>query len=298
MIREEVNTIAKPLTIGEKLRAYVAFAKLKLATSVVFSAFICYLYAADTINWLNALYLSIGGFLVTGASNGFNQVIEKDLDKLMSRTSSRPIPTGKMSATEGIVVAFIMGIVGVSILWFCLNPLSGLLGALALILYVGFYTPMKRVSPFAVFIGAFPGAIPPMIGYVAVTGELDLIAGLLFAIQFVWQFPHFWAIAWRQYDDYGKAGYSLLPSPGGKDRSSAFQSLVYSLFLIPTSLLPFYFELSGWISAIVIGIAGLWFAWYSYKLYSTLDDKVATKIMFASFLYLPVVQIALVLDKI
>ena len=297
MITEDINTISKPITIREKIKAYADFSKLRLASLVVFSAFICYLYGAETVNWMSVFYLVLGGFLVTGASNGFNQVIERDLDKLMDRTNSRPIPTGKMSATEGIIVASIMGIVGVSILWFLLNPLSGVLGALALVLYVVFYTPLKRITPFAVFVGAFPGAIPPMLGYVAVSGQFDLVAGLLFAIQFMWQFPHFWAIAWKQYDDYAKGGFSLLPSKD-KDKSSAYQTLLYSIFLIPTSLLPYYFGISGWVSAIIIGISGIWFAWYAYKLLSTLDDKAATKLMFASFFYLPIVQIALLLDKL
>lgn len=298
MVTEEANSISNSISISEKIKAYVAFSKLRLASLVVLSAFISYLYAADTINWMSVLYLVVGGFLVTGASNGFNQVIEKDLDKLMERTKSRPIPTGKMTPKEGLIVSLVMAIIGISILWFMLNPLSGLLGTLALILYAGIYTPLKRITPFAVFVGAFPGAIPPMLGYVAESGEFGLVPGLLFAIQFVWQFPHFWAIAWKQHDDYAKAGFRLLPSPGGRDSSSAFQCLVYSLFLIPTSLLPYYFGISGWISAIVIGVLGIWFAWYSYKLFSSLDNKVATKLMFASFVYLPIVQLALLIDKI
>ena len=271
---------------------------MRLATLVVFSAGVSYFMAADQINWIKFLWLVIGGFLVTGASNGINQVIEKDLDKMMDRTKSRPIPAGDLSVSEAMILALIMGVAGISILWFALNPLSGLLGAMALIMYVGIYTPMKRISPFAVFVGAFPGAIPPMLGYVAETGEFGLIPGLLFVIQFIWQFPHFWAIAWKLYDDYAKAGFYLLPSPGGKDVSSAFQSFTYTLFLIPISLLPFYFGITGSISAVVILICGVYYAWKAFQLYKNLDDKSAVGLMFASFIYLPVVQIAMWLDKI
>lgn len=216
----------------------------------------------------------------------------------MSRTKNRPLPTGKMSINEGLWLSLIMGAVGISLLWFVLNPLSGLLGALALILYAGIYTPLKRKTPFAVFVGAFPGAIPPMLGYIAETGQFGLIPGILFAIQFVWQFPHFWAIAWKADDDYRRAGFHLLPSPGGKDKSSAMQAFVYAMFLIPISLLPFYFGVTGVVSAIIAIILGAYYAYYAFKLYKTVDDKAATKLMFASFVYLPVVQIALWLDKI
>lgn len=281
-----------------RIKAYAAFSKLRLASLVVFSAGVSFFMASEQIVWIDFLWLVLGGFLVTGSSNGFNQVIEKDFDKLMARTQNRPLPAGDMQVKEAMIVALVMGVLGVSILWFALNPLSGLLGTMALIMYVGVYTPMKRISPWAVFVGAFPGAIPPMLGYVAVTGEFGLVPGLLFAIQFLWQFPHFWAIAWKLDEDYRKAGFSLLPSAGGKDASSAFQSLVYSLFLIPLSLLPTYFGITGSIAAVVVLIAGVYYAFEAYRLYKNLDDKSATRLMFASFIYLPVVQIVLWLDKV
>ena len=276
----------------------MALGKLRLASLVVFSAVVSYFFAADTIDWLKVFYLSLGGILITASSNAFNQIIEKDLDKLMSRTQDRPLPKGKLSTTEALVFSIVTGIVGALLLWLKLNPLSGLLGLLALIMYVGLYTPMKRVSSFAVFIGAFPGAIPPLLGYIAYTGEFGLAPGLLFAIQFVWQFPHFWAIAWKCDDDYSKAGFRLLPSQNGKDRFSAFQTIIYSLFLIPVSLTPYYFGMTGIVSAIIIAILGVWFAYYSVVLYRTLGDKAALKLMFASFVYLPIVQLALLFDKI
>jgi len=243
------------------------------------------------------MWLVAGGFLVTGASNGLNQVIEKDLDKQMNRTRNRPLPLGEITPREAVIVSMLMGLIGISILWFALNPLSGLLGTLALVMYVGIYTPMKRVSPVAVFVGAFPGAIPPMLGYIAETGKFGLVPGLLFAIQFMWQFPHFWAIAWKLHDDYAKAGFNLLPS-GKKDLSSALQTLVYTLFLIPISLLPFYFGFTGIISAVLILASGFGFAYFAYRLYQTRSDKAATQLMFASFVYLPIVQVALWLDKV
>ncbi len=271
---------------------------MRLASLVVFSAGVSYFMAADQIDWLKFMWLVLGGFLVTGSSNGFNQVIEKDLDVLMKRTSTRPLPAGEMSVREAMILALIIGVLGVSILWFALNPLSGLLGCMALIMYVGVYTPMKKISPIAVFIGAFPGAIPPMLGYIAETGEFGLIPGLLFAVQFIWQFPHFWAIAWKLDEDYAKAGFRLLPSKGGKDLSSAFQTLVYTLFLIPLSLLPTYFGITGSIAAVVALIAGSYYAFEAYRLFKNLDDKSATRLMFASFVYLPVVQLAYWLDKV
>lgn len=248
--------------------------------------------AASSIVWSEMFALFFGGFLVTASSNGFNQVIERELDKLMERTKNRPIPTGKMNAKEGVLVASIMGIIGLYLLFAFTNPLAGILGSLALFLYVVIYTPMKRITPFAVLIGAFPGAIPPMLGYIAATGTFGLAPGVLFAVQFIWQFPHFWAIAWKAHDDYQKAGFHLLPSPGGRDFASAVQIATYSLFLIPVSCLPYIFGLSGMISLIVCLVAGLGFFYYSIRLLKTCDTKDATKLMFASFIYLPIVQIS------
>lgn len=257
--------------------------------------------AAD---WLEITMLILGGFLVTGSSNGFNQLIERETDKLMTRTANRPIPTGRMSVTEGMVVAGITGVAGIFLLWYYLNPLSGLLSALSLVLYVALYTPMKRVSPVAVFVGAFPGAIPAMLGWVAADpgfGSIGVTALILFAVQFVWQFPHFWAIAWVADEDYRKAGFRLLPSAGGRDKSTAFQILVYTLFLMPLSVMPLLLPVynSGeLISTGVIGVlisvaAGALFTAQAFKLYRTLDSKDAARVMFGSFIYLPVVQLAL-----
>ncbi len=290
--------IAKTSTLGLKLKAYAAFFKLRLASLVVFSAIMGYFIAAEGIYWLDLFYLSIGGFLVTGASNGFNQIIEKDLDKLMTRTQDRPLVTGKMTVNEAYVVASVSAFVGIAMLWIALNPLSGILGALALFLYVAIYTPLKQITSWAVFVGAFPGAIPPMLGWVAYTGEFGLEPGLLFALQFMWQFPHFWAIAWKVNDDYNKAGFHLLPSKGGKDLTSAFMILLYCLFMIMVSVLPTFFGFTGNIALGLTVFAGFLMLWPSIKLFQKKSDKDATKVMFASFIYVPIVLIAWLIDKV
>ncbi len=275
--------------IKAKLSAYVAFTKLRLTLLVVISSAIGYAIGVESFLWIDVAWLSLAGYLTTGASNGFNQVIERDIDKLMKRTMSRPIPTGKMSVGEGIVLSSVLGLVGLAILYYHFNLLAATLGFLALFSYVALYTPMKKHSSWAVFVGAFPGAIPPMLGYVAATNDFDLYAGLLFAVQFVWQFPHFWAIAWVADEDYKKAGYHLLPSKGGKDDRSAFLILIYTLFLIPAGLLPWVFDLIGLVPAILSAVAGALFSIPAWKFYMSKSDKGAKSVMFASFFYLPVI---------
>lgn len=284
------------------MRDFAAFFKVRLSFIVVLSAFLGYLMGAESIQWITVLWLTLGGFLLTGASNGLNQVWERDLDSLMKRTENRPMPSGRMSVTEGIVIASISGITGILILWFFLGTLSGILGAMALFFYVFLYTPMKQKSTLAVFVGAFPGAIPPMLGYVAATNDFGIEPGALFATQFMWQFPHFWAIAWVAHEDYTRAGYKLLPFNAGRTRQSAFQILLYALFLIPVSLIPWALPgenpmIGNWGAAGVL-ICGLAFAWYAWKLYKTTETKDAKILMFASFIYLPIVQIIYVIDKL
>jgi protoheme IX farnesyltransferase len=285
-------------SILARVKVYAAFTKMRLASLVVFSAVISYLYAAPTIDLLTLTLLSIGGFLVTGAANGMNQIIEKDFDKLMDRTADRPIPSGQMSVTEGFLVVAISGILGIFMLGYFINPLSGLLGAMAMIMYAGIYTPMKRKTSWAVIVGAFPGAIPPLLGYVAYTGKFGLIPGVLFIIQFAWQLPHFWSIAWKLDEDYKKGGFTLLPINGKRDSASAWVILLTSLLMIPAGLLPFYFGETSIYSGIIITLLALWMVYYSAKLVQTKDDKMALKIMFASFAYLPLTQLALMFDKI
>lgn len=284
------------MNLSGKIKSYIKFTKFRLSFLVILSALSGYLFVGGD-SWIEIFYLMIGGMLVTAASNGSNQIWERDLDKLMKRTESRPIPQGQMSVNEGVIVVVISLVVGL-ILLYQLNLISAILGLAAFISYVFIYTPMKRVSPWAVFVGAFPGAIPPMLGAIAETGQFGLIPGVLFFVQFTWQFPHFWAIAWVAFDDYKSGGFSLLPSRSGKTKNSAFQIVAYSLALIPFSLLPWLLGWTGTVSMIIASVLGAVFFLYSYRLFITCDDKDARKLMFASFFYLPIIQFVYVFDRI
>jgi protoheme IX farnesyltransferase len=285
-----------------RVRDIAVLFKLRLTLLVVISAILGYFMGTSTADWTKLFALSIGGILLTGGSNGMNQVLEREWDKLMLRTQHRPIPTGRLLVREGLIISLIAGIAGIAILWYFINTASGVLGLLAFFMYVFVYTPLKRISSLAVFVGAFPGAIPPMLGYVAATNTYGLEAGLLFAMQFMWQFPHFWAIAWVAHDDYIRGGYKLLPFSEGRSKKSAYQILLYSLFLIPVSLLPwaipFHDPLIGNLAAVVAIISGSVMAWFSFKLYQSCDIKDAKKVMFTSFFYLPIVQLFYVIDKL
>lgn len=281
--------------IGKKIKAYLVFTKFRLSALVVLSALSGYLFNGGTSGW-EIFLLMVGGTLVTAASNGSNQIWEREFDKLMNRTAGRPLPQGTMSLTEAYSVVILTLVVGTGML-FSINLYSALLGLAAFISYVFIYTPMKRVTPWAVFVGAFPGAIPPMLGAIAATGKFDFVPGILFFVQFVWQFPHFWAIAWVAFDDYKAGGFSLLPSGSGRTKSSAFQIMVYSLLLIPFSLMPWILNWTGTISLIIASLLGLLFFLYSFKLYMTCDTKDARKLMFASFIYLPIMQFLYVFDR-
>ena len=284
-------------SVLSKVRSYAVFAKMRLTSLVVISAVAGYFIGMDQFSLKHLLALIVGGLLVTASSNGFNQIIEKDLDALMNRTKNRPLPTGQMSVREGLIVAGTSGIIGIFLLWNLIHPLCGILGALSLFVYVAMYTPLKRVSSIAVFVGAFPGAIPPLLGYVAARGTFDLEGGVLYAIQFIWQFPHFWAIAWKSNDDYQKAGFKLLPSRGGKNGMSAFQIFFYTLILIPVSVLPVVFGFVSLNGAIGILIIGLLFLVPATKLVLKKDDKSATQLMYWSFIYLPVILLLILIFK-
>jgi len=273
--------------------------KLRLTFLVVFSSVVTYLTAASgAINWLEVAMLSLGGFLVTGASNGINQVIEKDFDKLMLRTANRPVATNRMSVMQASIISLSMGISGVLIISTFLNPLCGWLALGALLSYAFIYTPLKRITPVSVLVGAFPGAIPTLLGYVAVTGKIDIVALILFGVQFFWQFPHFWSIAWILDEDYKRAGFKMLPSNPGRDKGTAFQTLTFSLVLIPIGMLPYQYGVSGIVSAFIGAFGGLMLSYYSYKLFRSCEMADAKKLMFASFVYLPMVQLAYLIDKI
>ncbi|MFM7015336.1 MAG: heme o synthase [Bacteroidota bacterium] len=293
------NTLPASETLGlkHKIRDYSQLTKMRLATLVVFSAAMAFMTAPGAIDFVKMGWLVLGGFLVTGSANGFNQVMERELDILMDRTKARPLPDVRMSISEAITVCIISGIIGVAILGYFMNLASAILGVFAIVLYTIAYTPMKRKSPIAVFIGAVPGAIPPLLGYVAATGNFNSAAWLLFGIQFLWQFPHFWAIAWVMDDDYKKAGFNLLPT-GKRDKGSAWQTVLYTISLVPVAVMPWVFGVSGWISMVVMLAVTLYFLFQAIQLYRMCSIEAARKLMYGSFFYLPVVQIAMVIDKI
>lgn len=258
---------------------------------------------AEGIDWTNWLILIVGGFLVTGAANCFNEIIEVDLDRLMSRTKDRPMPAGRMTTGQGLVLGLVMGIAGTSML-VRLNLETGLLSVFSILLYAFAYTPLKRKSPISVFVGAIPGALPPLIGYIAAIGgqsevgyvPVDYeIALILFLVQFVWQFPHFWSIAWVLDDDYKKAGFRLLPTKK-RDRTSAVITFISTLILIPVSLLPTILGFGGFYIAGVSLVAGIAFSYYAYQLMVKLDLASARKVMFCSFFYIPLVQLILLFN--
>ena len=287
------------------MKDFIKLVKLRLTILVVFSASISFVIGSKvngTIDWSSHefwskwLMLIIGGFLVTSAANGFNEIIEKDLDRLMKRTSDRPLPSGRMTNGQALVLSLLMAIIGTYLLG-KLNPTTGFLSIFSVLLYAFAYTPLKRKSPIAVFVGAIPGALPPLIGYVAAHPKIDEIALILFAIQFVWQFPHFWAIAWVLDDDYKLAGFRLLPS-SKRDRTSAVITFVVTLILLPVSLLPYLNHNGGIYVAIVSLVMSLVFLYQAFNLMRTLEIKSAQKLMFGSFYYLPVVQLMFLFDFI
>lgn len=299
MLTEKSLSEPQGFALSARIRDYGLLTKMRLSSLVVFSAAIGYVIGSNGDFSFNKLcWLVLGGFLVTGSSNAFNQIIEKDLDKLMDRTKNRPLPAGRMSVGEAMVAAILMGAAGILILWIFMNPKCGLLSALSLLIYTLLYTPSKRLTPFSVFIGAIPGAFPPLLGYVAARNEIGMEALLLYFLQFIWQFPHFWAIAWVMDEDYKKAGFKMLPSPGGRDRNTAFQTMAYTMSLVPLALLlHFMGTFSTW-SAIIVAISGIFFAIPSFSLYRDLQVKSAKKLMYASFIYLPVIQLVLMIDKL
>ena len=289
----------KGLSLAAKSRAVLDLTKARLNLSVVYSAVAGYLLGAQSVSMLEIVYLSLGGYLVVGAANGFNQIIEKDRDALMKRTKGRPLPTSRLHTLEAMIACTLMAFAGLYMLYL-INPLTLGFGAFAFFVYVMVYTPMKAMGAVAVFVGAFPGAIPALLGWVAATNDFGIEPGTLFAIQFLWQFTHFWAIGWIADDDYKRAGYSLLPS-GRRDRKTAVQILLYTIFLIPVSILPFFgltgeLQLSAGAMLIVL-VAGIYFLSFAIRLYKTHEIKDARKLMLASIAYLPTVQLVYVIDK-
>ncbi len=273
--------------------------KVGLSLSVVFSSLAGYLLAVDKIQISILILLAIGGYLMVGASNAFNQIIEKDTDALMKRTMNRPLPAGRMHVSMAMVIAVFFTILGLSILY-SINPKSALFGAISIFLYTSVYTPLKSVTPLAVFVGAIPGAIPFMLGWVAATNDFSIEPGMLFLIQFFWQFPHFWAIAWLQYDEYKKAGYNLMPM-GQKNKKAVVQIIIYTICLIIVSIIP-VLKLTGNFyiypfTAVILAFLGSIMLFYAVKLYKNQSNKEVRQLMLSSVLYITLVQIIYVVDK-
>jgi protoheme IX farnesyltransferase len=299
MIADKIDFQILALHQLEKVKGYFKLFKFRLASLVVFSGGMGYMLGAKTeIVWVDMFLFALAGLLVTGSSNTINQIIEKDIDKLMSRTMNRPIPTGVISVSEALIFAIITGVSGIFLFAYYFNISSALLSLVSLLLYAFAYTPLKTRNPIAVLVGAIPGALPPMIGWVAITNQFGLEPGILFAIQFIWQFPHFWAIAWVLDDDYKKAGIKLLPSAGGRDMNTAFKIMIYTLLLIPLGFMPWLLGMTGINSALIALVCGILFLAQTFYLMKDCSRKAALQIMFGSFFYLPIVQIAYVLDKI
>ncbi|NJB70946.1 protoheme IX farnesyltransferase [Saonia flava] len=273
--------------------------KARLAVSVVFSSVAGYFLGAVEINFLSVFLLAFGGYCMVGASNAYNQIIEKDLDALMDRTKNRPIPSGRMSLNTALVIAIVLTVLGVVSLYF-LNPKTAMFGAISIFLYTSVYTPLKTKTPLSVFVGAFPGAIPFMLGWVAATNEFGIEPGTLFMIQFFWQFPHFWALGWMLDEDYKKGGFKMLPT-GKKDKGTALQIIMYTIWMIVISIIP-AFGFTGRLhlsitAAIIVFLMGVAMLIFAFQLYEKRDNKSARKLMLASVSYITLMQLVYVVDK-
>lgn len=297
-----MNTTIHPTSIKSIYLDFKAITKAGLAISVVFSSIAGYVLGFDathSFDWFDLLKLAVGGYCMVGASNAYNQVIEKDLDALMDRTKNRPVASGRMSPRLALIVATLLTIIGVALLY-TINPKSAMFGAISIFLYTSIYTPLKTVTSLSVFVGAFPGAIPFMLGWVAATGEFGIEAGTLFLIQFFWQFPHFWAIGWFLYEDYEKAGFFMLPT-GKKDKGTSLQIILYTIWLIIASLLPCLgytgrLFITPVAAVFVLGL-GLWMLFYAVKLYQLKTAKAARTLMLVSVSYITLLQLVYIVDK-
>jgi protoheme IX farnesyltransferase len=285
--------------VKQKLKDYGQLMKFTLSFTVVFSSVVCYLLAPNvTFTFVSVLLLFVAGMLITGSANAINQVVEKDTDAVMSRTSKRPVASGRMSVDEAWTFALVAGTLGVFIMAYWFNGLSAAISAFSLFLYAFVYTPLKKKHSIAVLVGGIPGALPCLIGWVAGTDELSIGGWILFGIQFFWQFPHFWAIAWIAYTDYAKAGFRLLPSAGGPTKYAAVQALLYAIILVPLGVLPYIWGMSGWVSLVVVTLANAYLVWQCVRLFREMDVKAARRVMFTSYGYLPIVLLALLADKL
>jgi protoheme IX farnesyltransferase len=291
------------LNIAGKLKDYLKLIKVSLSIMVVFSSVLAYLLVpgieSKYVNPLKmTILLAIGGLLVTGSANAINQAVEKNTDAMMKRTANRPVAAGRMSVTEAWVFAILTGAIGIFILGYYFNWTSAGLSAFSLFLYAFIYTPLKKVNAIAVLVGAFPGALPCLIGWAAGDETLGIGGWVLFALQFLWQFPHFWAICWIAYKDYSVAGFKLLPSEMGPTKFTALQTVIYSLLLLPVGVIPYFIGMSGIIALIIVTIANLFMVWQCVRLYREMEVKAARRVMFSSYIYLPIVLFALLGDKL
>ncbi len=298
MILTTSKTIFAIEKIMSILKVIFELTKFRLSFLVSFSAIFGFILASDNFYIIDLIVLGISGYLVTAASVINNQILEKGLDSKMDRTKDRPLPTNRISKRNSLITSVFFMVIGLTIMTLYFNMVAGLLSLVSLLLYTFIYTPLKRVGPIAVFIGAIPGALPPLIGWVAFSGEITIEAIIIFSIQFIWQFPHFWAIAWIYHDDYKKVGFKLLPSKGEKNFNTALNIMTYTLFLIPLGLLPTIFGITGIISGAVAVLCAILFLAQTFKLFKDYSRSSALKIMFGSFIYLPIVQISFILDKI
>jgi heme o synthase len=294
------ETVKQPSSFkfAGKLQDYKLLIKFNLSFLVVFSALISYLLAPKVTeyDWKAILLFFLGGMLVTGSANAINQVVEKDTDAMMKRTAQRPIASGRMSVQEGWAFAIFTGAAGVLILGH-FNFLTAALSAFSLFVYAFIYTPLKKVSSISVLVGAIPGALPCLIGWAAGNDDLSIGGWVLFAIQFFWQFPHFWAIAWIAHKDYTAAGFKLLPSNEGQTKYSAIQAIIYSLLLLPAGVMPYFAGMSGIYSLAIVAIANLFMVWQCVRLYREMTVNAARRVMFSSYIYLPLVLLALLANK-
>ena len=294
-----ISSIEKKSSLKSFLTDLKQLTKVGLSLSVVFSSIAGYLLATEVVDFYVLALLAIGGFFMVGASNTYNQVIEKETDGLMKRTMYRPLPTGRMHSNTALIIAIVFTIAGISILY-TINAKTALFGAISIFLYTSAYTPLKAVTPLAVFVGAIPGAIPFMLGWVAATGQFGIEAGFLFLIQFFWQFPHFWSIGWLQFEEYKKAGFNMLPM-NTKDRGAIKQIIFYTVVMILVSIAPVLKVTGAFyiypITAVVIALVGCIMLYYSIQLYKTLGNVEARKLMLASVAYITLVQMIYVADK-
>jgi protoheme IX farnesyltransferase len=295
-----IKTYKAEVLFINKVRDYCQLIKPSLSIMVVFSSVISYLLAPKVVqyDWKMILLLFTGGLLITGSANAINQVVEKDTDSIMKRTATRPIAAGRMTEGEGWSFAIISGLAGMLILGNYFNWLSAGIALVSLFLYAFIYTPLKKVSSISVIVGAVPGALPCLIGWAAGNDSLTTGGWVLFLLQFMWQFPHFWAIAWIAHNDYARAGFKLLPGEKGPTKFTAIQTVTYSLLLIPVALIPYFIGMSGMVSLIIVTLANAFMVWRCIQLYRHMDVPSARRVMFGSYIYLPIVLLALLVDKI